>query len=121
MLLKVRKNSEYTIVNAPERVYTLLAADFELALLDAGTLEDYNMIIDCSKLVYLSSSGLRVFLLVQKKMLAKGVKLSICHLNPAIQELFNISGFSMIFAVYTDLEAAIAEITEQHRNTSPRE
>ncbi|MDO8899665.1 MAG: STAS domain-containing protein [Bacteroidales bacterium] len=110
MLLTIKKHSSYSIIEAPERVDTLLAADFEMALLDAGTHEDSNMVIDCSKLVYLSSSGLRVFLLVQKKMLAKGVKLRLCHLRPSIQELFDISGFSTIFPIFADLKTAITEI-----------
>lgn len=66
-----------------------------------------KLVLDCSGLNYISSSGLRVFLIVQKKMtVVKGLFFT-CNLQPGIQEIFNISGFSSIFSIFPDKESAL--------------
>ena len=51
-----------------------------------------SLIFDFTKLVYLSSAGLRVLLIAQKLMNKKGHML-IRHANESIKEIFNITGF----------------------------
>ena len=62
--------------------------------------------LDCSGLNYISSSGLRIFLTIQKKMMASGGKFKLFALQPTIQEIFDISGFSSTFSIYPDLASA---------------
>jgi anti-anti-sigma factor len=70
--------------------------------------EGHNKIImDCSGLNYISSSGLRIFLTMQKRMMNIGGQFKLCHLQAPIQEVFDMSGFSMIFSIYPDREAAL--------------
>jgi len=58
---------------------------------------------------YISSSGLRVFLVIQKKMVALKGQFKLCNLQPGIKEIFDISGFSSIFSVFPDAAAATKE------------
>lgn len=67
-----------------------------------------SIIIDCSGLVYISSSGLRVFLIAQKKAMAKNGKLFLCCMQPLIKEIFDISGFTTIFRIYGTLEETLS-------------
>ncbi len=63
--------------------------------------------LDCRGLSYISSSGLRVFLTVQKKMMSTGGKFLLFAMQPTIKEIFDISGFSSIFSIFDTEEAAL--------------
>jgi anti-anti-sigma factor len=53
--------------------------------------------IDCSKLQYVSSAGLRVLMIMQKALPGSQVKL--IGVNSDIQEILDTTGFSAIFDV----------------------
>lgn len=73
-------------------------------LFEEGVQEIY---LDCSGLSYISSSGLRVFLTIQKKMMACGGKFLLYAMQPTIKEIFDISGFSSIFAIFETEDDAL--------------
>jgi anti-anti-sigma factor len=50
---------------------------------------------------------LRVFLVAQKKAKAINGKLYLCEMQPAIQEIFRISGFSNLFRIFDTQEEAL--------------
>ena len=107
MNVEVFKTEEYVLVSVEGRVDTTNAGEFEktmMGILDEGAL---RIVLDCTALNYLSSSGLRVFLVVQKKMMASKGHFSLCSLQPGIKEIFDISGFSSIFTIFPHKEAAI--------------
>lgn len=105
----VSEHNGHTCVAIRGRVDTMTAGDFEAEI--SNVLEEgvSKLILDCSNLDYISSSGLRVFLVAQKKMMAKGGHLRLCCLKPEIKEIFDISGFSSIFSIYPDIEKAASE------------
>ena len=55
--------------------------------------------IDCSELEYISSSGLRLFLTLQKSVNARGGKLVILNMSDQIKDIFNMTGFSRIMTI----------------------
>ena len=57
------------------------------------------VIIDCSGMDYICSSGLRVFLGTYKMIAQKGGKLMIRNLQPLVKNVFDMSGFSQIFNI----------------------
>ena len=58
-----------------------------------------KMVVDCTGLDYISSAGLRVLLGTAKKLGAGG-GLRLFGLNDTVREVFDISGFSTILAVF---------------------
>ena len=64
--------------------------------------------LDFTKLDYISSAGLRVVLGAAKALLASRGSLRIFGLNPSVREVFDISGFSTILAVYPSEAEALA-------------
>jgi anti-sigma B factor antagonist len=62
------------------------------ALIDAGS---SKILINFATLEYISSAGLRVLLATAKKLKSVGGDLKICSLNDTVQEVFDISGFSL--------------------------
>lgn len=63
-----------------------------------------------SELEYVSSAGLRSLLMAAKKMKALGGKLALCQLTEQVQEVFDMSGFSTIFAIYGSEEEALQAV-----------
>ena len=57
------------------------------------------VILDCSGMDYICSSGLRVFLGTYKMNAQKGGKLIIRNLQPLVKNVFDMSGFSQIFNI----------------------
>ena len=67
------------------------------------------VIIDGTALEYVSSAGLRAFLLGARAAQRSGVAFALCALQPAVREVFNLSGFSRIIAVHPDRATALAQ------------
>jgi anti-sigma B factor antagonist len=59
-----------------------------------------KILVDFEDLDYISSAGLRVLLATAKKLRGAGGNLRLCSLNETVGEVFEISGFSTIFAVF---------------------
>ena len=107
MNITTQKTDEGVLVQVEGRIDTTNYNEFESAMNEVFK-ENVNQIcLDCSGLNYISSSGLRIFLTVQKKMMAQGGKFKLFAMQAAIKEIFDISGFSSIFSIYPDHESAI--------------
>lgn len=57
------------------------------------------VVVDCKGMSYICSSGLRVFLTLNKNLTAKHTKLIIKNLEPLVKDVFDMSGFSQIFNI----------------------
>ncbi|HJB44991.1 MAG TPA: STAS domain-containing protein [Candidatus Coprenecus merdipullorum] len=81
------------------RLDTTNSEEFEkkMAPMLEGGNPDIEM--DCSELEYISSSGLRLFLTLQKSVNARGGKLVILNMQDPIKEIFNMTGFSRIMTI----------------------
>ncbi|MGD8782288.1 MAG: STAS domain-containing protein [Ignavibacteria bacterium] len=66
-----------------------------------------NIAIDFAGVEYISSSGLRVFVIGAKKLDQYGKKLNLCNIQEHIQEVFNITGFTPIFNFYDDVKSVV--------------
>lgn len=56
-----------------------------------------TVILDCSKLEYISSSGLRLFLTLRKAADTKGGKVVVKDLSADVRNVFMITGFMNLF------------------------
>jgi anti-anti-sigma factor len=95
----------------PQRLDSVTTAVFERDLLrniDSGAT---RVLIDFSKLDYISSAGLRSVLLAAKRIRASGGRMSLCSLNRQIAEVFDISGFSSILDIQPSYDTAVARLS----------
>lgn len=99
--------NDHLLLTVDGRLDTTQSDAFEKEMMQVLEEGNKKIIMDCSGLNYISSSGLRIFLTMQKRMMAVGGTFKICNLQPSIQEIFDMSGFSMIFSIYPDKEAAL--------------
>lgn len=59
--------------------------------------ENVKLLINLEGLEYISSAGLRVLLVVAKKIRRNNGKMFLCCLSDNVSEVFEISGFAAIF------------------------
>ena len=72
---------------------------------------ELSILLDFSKLEYISSAGLRAILIVAKKQKENGGKLGVSGLQPNVAEVFSVSGFDKIVDVYSDLNAGLEGVS----------
>ena len=97
------------VVTASGRLDSNSAAALE-AVLPARTQASPKVVLDLSDVPYVSSAGLRVLLIGAKAARAAGHKLVLTGLSPSVREVFDISGFSTIFAIEPDVAAGLAAL-----------
>lgn len=99
-MLNITKTLEQegAVVALEGRLDTVTAVELEREL--AGTLPGVTELkLDFEKLDYISSAGLRVLLSAQKQMTAKDGTMTVCHVNEAIMEIFEVTGFADILRI----------------------
>ena len=78
-----------------------------LTVIDAG---ERRLLVDLSHLDYVSSAGLRVFLLAAKRLTGVNGKIVLCSLKEPVREVFDIAGFSSVFSLYGSSDEALASL-----------
>lgn len=80
------------------------AQDHINSVIDGGAAK---LLTDFTKVDFVSSAGLRVLLATAKRLGGIGGSLRICGLNEAVNEVFEISGFSTILEVFPTRDDAM--------------
>ncbi|MBQ7062767.1 MAG: STAS domain-containing protein [Bacteroidales bacterium] len=88
-----------TLVTLDGRLDTTNADQFQQDITPLMEGEKPNIDIDCTGMSYTSSQGLRLFLTLQKSVMARGGKLVLRNMNPQVKEVFDITGFSNIITI----------------------
>jgi anti-sigma B factor antagonist len=110
MEIHTRVENEIHVVDIVGNLDTNTSPDAEnqlTKLMDQGV---KKIVINFDKLDYISSSGLRVFLAASKRIKSEEGAIRICNLNEIVQEVFDISGFSIILNVSGSLEQALENL-----------
>ena len=85
------------------------ARAFEAIVMERVGAGEQRLVVDFSKLNFISSSGMRVLLLAAKQLHARQGVLVLCSMQDHIHEVFRISGFDQIIPIRDSREAALAE------------
>ncbi len=99
MLNTVKKQEGDTLVVALDgRLDTNTAPEFLSEM--EPMLDSVNALtLDCEKLEYLSSAGLRVLFTLEQEMEETGKTMTLCHVNSIIHDVFDVTGFLDILTV----------------------
>ena len=99
MNVTITNQDNKTLVVLDGRLDTSNANQFQqdIAPLMEGDKPDID--IDCTAMSYTSSQGLRLFLMLQKSVMARGGKMVMRNMNPQVKEVFDITGFSNIITI----------------------
>ena len=112
MEFSFEKQGSIMIIGLNGRLDTSNYTEFENKLLEE-ILPGSSVLIDCTHLDYISSSGLRVLLLALKKTEKINSKLALCSLQAVIMDVFRISAFDSIFSIFPDKTEALGKLQDK--------
>ena len=107
MELTEQKTDQCVIIGIQGRLDTTNYAVLEKKLMELVESHHDRILVECSKMDYISSSGLRILLMALKKITAMKGKFALCGLQENIHEIFEISGFTSIFEIHASREDAL--------------
>ncbi len=95
-MLKINKKKEKQamVIALDGRLDTTTAPDFETSI-TTDLKEGMDVVVDMKKLVYISSAGLRVLVMVKKAIGSDG-SLKLKNVSSDIQDVLEITGFSSL-------------------------
>jgi len=88
------------------RLDTSTSAGVEKTILEQLAAPGSRALLDMRNVVYVSSAGLRVVLVAAKRAKTVQGGLALFGLQPSVQEVFDLSGFSRILTIAPDELAA---------------
>ncbi len=98
-MTKIVKEGGKTIIKTGERIDTMNAGEFEKdiqpVLVDGGL----DLELDCSDLVYMASSGLRVIQKTMRVVMQQKGQFKITNVNAEIYKVLQMTGFTKFMPV----------------------
>lgn len=80
------------------------------AMNELNKFPEADLIVDCDKLEYISSAGLRVILKIKK---LKGDKLTVVNVSPEVYDIFSVTGFTEMLSIKKKLREISVEGKEK--------
>lgn len=99
MTTQIKENGNQLIALFNGRLDTAAAVPTAEAVKPLMEATGKEIILDCTQLEYISSSGLRIFLSVRKEAAAHGSKVIVRNINSDIRQVFMMTGFISLFEI----------------------
>jgi anti-anti-sigma factor len=71
------------------------------------------IVLDLSALEYVSSAGLRCFMLASRQAKAQHGRIFVAALQPMVAEIFQISHFNLVFQVFPSVREAVSAVSAE--------
>ena len=94
----VINHKEYLEVLLDGRLDTTTSVELDSKMKETEIKEDL-VVLDFTKLEYISSAGLRVLLSLKKTLESNNKKLEIHNINDIVKEVFNVTGFINVLVI----------------------
>jgi anti-anti-sigma factor len=94
----IEKDGKYTVTLVGE-LDTAQALEFDEAMKPLHDVTEKEIIIECTELEYIASSGLRILLGLLKNAKARGNNVVLKNLNDEIKDVFKMTGFIDLFVI----------------------
>lgn len=98
MTITKTQNGDAVTLLVEGRVDTNTSPELQKAILEAFQ-RAKNLTLDLEKVLYVSSAGLRAFLIGQKTAVSKGATMELIHVAPAVKTVLDSVGFSKILTI----------------------
>ena len=84
-----------------------------MGFVDAAARDGGAIVLDLSALEYVSSAGLRCFMLASRQAKAQHGRIFVAALQPMVSEIFEISHFNLVFQVFPTLGEAMSAVSPE--------
>ena len=97
MKTTIKELEDKYLVTLEGELDTAAAAETEQTLQPLYTANGKDVVMDCTNLEYIASSGLRILVSILKGAKSGGSKVVIQNLNDDIKDVFKLTGFINLF------------------------
>ena len=111
MEITQRVEGEIAVFLPEGRIDTMAADELDQTLLSAVVGGSHNIVVDMSKVEYISSAGLRSLAAVLVRCRDEGGDMKLAGLNERVTRVFNIIGFDLLMSIHDTSDAAIADFS----------
>jgi anti-anti-sigma factor len=105
--INTEKKANSLVLTLAGRIDASCAKDLENQCLEWIEKGEKQMVMDLSQVNFISSAGLRVILLVAKRLEPNGGRVKLAGLNATLMDVFEISGFSKLFVIVPSVQDAL--------------
>ncbi len=109
MNVTIKKVNDITVIEAEGNIDSRTAGEFEKKAVEATTDED-KIIIDLSKVEFLSSAGLRALLILYRQVKARNGKIVLVGVSEEIQDVMENTGFINFFILADQIDDGVKAI-----------
>jgi anti-anti-sigma factor len=103
------------LVLSPEgRIDHANSEDFRNSLspfIDHCKSEGERIVLNLAGVDYISSAGLRCFMLAEKQARTQGGTIVVAAMQPVVKEIFEISRFTLVFETFATVHEALARLS----------
>ncbi len=114
MEIKNRTYADILVLSPEGRIDHANSEDFRSSLaplIDQCKTGGERMVLDLAGVDYISSAGLRCFMLAEKQAKAQGGTIVVAAMQPVVKEIFEISRFTLVFETFASVREAIAKLS----------
>lgn len=97
MTIDIQKSENQILAILDGELDTAAAADAGVSLQPLLESEGKDVVIDCTRLEYIASSGLRLLLGILKKAKSVGSRVVLKNVNDVVKDVLELTGFISIF------------------------
>lgn len=109
MDVTVQEKDDAAVVTVEGRIDAASAEGLDEALTGAISRGKKKVFVNLEKVVYMSSSGLRVLLGKFKGLKREDGEMALCAPNPDVYKVFTLAGVHEVFPIYMNLEEVFVE------------
>jgi anti-sigma B factor antagonist len=102
------------VLSVSGKIDAMTSKDLEVALFDLMSKNEKILIIDMEKVVFLSSSGLRVLMASLNKLKKDGGDMLLTALQPFVKDVFSLTGAIQFFSIYPSPGDAIETLQKKN-------
>jgi anti-anti-sigma factor len=106
--ITIQEYKRVAVITVTGRVDSATASDFENKVNDVIEEGQRNLVLDLSKVEFLSSAGLRVLVTTRKTLQAAGGDIVLAQPSDRVVETMDTAGLNVLFERYDTREAAVA-------------
>ncbi len=99
MVATIQENDNQYVATLKGELDTSAAVEAEQVLKPLYKSDGRDIVIDCTDLEYIASSGLRILISILKGAKANGSKVIIRNMNDDIKNVFRLTGFINLFEI----------------------
>ena len=110
MEIREERGDGALIVAPRGRVDSTTSEELERSLLRCLEQGERRIVVDFAGVEYISSAGLRVLLMLAKRLREARGDLVLCSMGDAVRQVFDLAGFIPLFAVEPSRERALARL-----------